>query len=97
MVTAETPLNNTDKVLLEPYNYLRQHPGKEVRSKLILAFESWLPLDLQKRDTIIQIIEMLHTASLMVDDVEDGSNLRRSVPGIVSFVLCQVRFTSCIT
>jgi len=24
---------------------------------------------------------MLHTASLLIDDIEDGSNLRRGIPG----------------
>lgn len=69
------------QILLEPFAYLQTHPGKDIRSKLIRAFEAWLPLGLLERQTIIEIIGMLHTASLMVDDVEDGSQLRRGVPG----------------
>ena len=76
-----------DQILLEPYYYLCQHPGKDIRSKLILAFDQWLPLEKSQREKITEIIEMLHTASLMVDDVEDGSNLRRSVPGTPSLLI----------
>lgn len=68
------------EVLLEPYNYLLSNPGKEVRTTLILAFETWIPLSGNKREEIIEIIKMLHSASLMIDDVEDNSSLRRSKP-----------------
>ena len=33
-----------------------------------------------KLTIIKQAVEMLHTASLLVDDVEDNSDLRRGVP-----------------
>jgi geranylgeranyl diphosphate synthase type 3 len=68
------------EVLLEPYNYLLSNPGKEIRTTLILAFEEWVPLAPSKREEIIEIIKMLHSASLMIDDVEDNSSLRRSKP-----------------
>ena len=71
---------NPDSILLEPFYYLKQHPGKEIRSLLIKAFEKWLPLSPNERSKIQEIVEMLHTASLMIDDVEDDSSLRRGVP-----------------
>jgi geranylgeranyl diphosphate synthase type 3 len=67
-------------VLLEPYNYIISNPGKEIRTTLILAFEAWIPLTGSKREGIVEIIKMLHSASLMIDDVEDNSSLRRSKP-----------------
>jgi len=68
------------QVLLEPYKYLLEIPGKGVRSRLILAFNQWLQIDKTSLTAISEIIDMLHTASLLVDDIEDNSKLRRGVP-----------------
>ena len=57
---------NKDTILLEPFHYLAQHKGKEIRSLLISAFGHWLPLEQDQKKWIQDIIEMLHTASLMV-------------------------------
>jgi len=70
-----------EKHLLEPFNYLLQHPGKEIRSKLIDAFDIWLNVPKVELKIIKDVIEMLHTSSLLIDDVEDDSELRRGVPG----------------
>jgi geranylgeranyl diphosphate synthase type 3 len=59
---------------------LLAHPGKEIRSKLIDAFDHWLKVPKDKLTIITKVVEMLHTASLLIDDVEDDSNLRRGVP-----------------
>ncbi|CAG8445072.1 10885_t:CDS:2 [Acaulospora morrowiae] len=83
-----------EEILLEPYNYLVAHPGKEIRTKLIDAFDHWLQVPKDKLAIITTIVEMLHTASLLIDDVEDGSTLRRGVPvahtiyGIPSTINC---------
>ncbi|OUM65593.1 hypothetical protein PIROE2DRAFT_41532, partial [Piromyces sp. E2] len=80
--------------LLEPFNYLLQHPGKEIRSKLIDAFDIWLNVPKVELTIIKDVIEMLHTSSLLIDDVEDDSELRRGVPvahkifGIPSTISC---------
>ncbi|CAG8636860.1 4430_t:CDS:2 [Dentiscutata erythropus] len=75
------PSLSAELILLEPYNYLLSHPGKEMRSKLIEAFDHWLNVPKDKLSAITAVVEMLHTASLLMDDVEDGSVLRRGVPG----------------
>jgi len=83
-----------EKHLLEPFNYLLQHPGKEIRSKLIDAFDIWLNVPKVELKIIKDVIEMLHTSSLLIDDVEDDSELRRGVPvahkifGIPSTISC---------
>jgi geranylgeranyl diphosphate synthase type 3 len=51
--------------LLEPFHYLCQLPGKEIRTLLIKAFDRWLQVPKEKLDLIIQIIGMLHHASLL--------------------------------
>lgn len=63
--------------VLEPYTYLFENPGKDIRSILIHAFNQWLKVPPELLITVLKAVEMLHTASLLIDDVEDGSELRR--------------------
>ncbi|KAG9274825.1 geranylgeranyl pyrophosphate synthase [Astyanax mexicanus] len=70
----------TERILLEPYNYLLQLPGKQVRTKLSQAFNHWLNVPEDKLQIIIEVTEMLHNASLLIDDIEDSSKLRRGFP-----------------
>lgn len=69
-----------EKTLREPYDYLIQKPGKGVRIKLVKAFNYWLNIPQDKVDVICEVIQMLHNSSLLVDDIEDNSVLRRSMP-----------------
>uniref|UniRef100_A0A8C7S1I2 Geranylgeranyl pyrophosphate synthase n=2 Tax=Oncorhynchus mykiss TaxID=8022 RepID=A0A8C7S1I2_ONCMY len=69
-----------ERILLEPYKYLLQLPGKQVRTKLSQAFNHWLNVPEDKLQVIIQVTEMLHNASLLIDDIEDSSTLRRGFP-----------------
>ncbi|CAG8496959.1 5769_t:CDS:10 [Diversispora eburnea] len=57
-----------------------ENPGKEIRTKFIDAFDHWLNVPKDKLALITTVVEMLHTASLLIDDVEDNSILRRGVP-----------------
>ncbi len=58
------------------------------------AFDSWLSVPAPKLTIIRNVVEMLHTASLLIDDVEDNSELRRGIPvahkiyGIPSTINC---------
>ncbi|KAI8907697.1 geranylgeranyl pyrophosphate synthase [Powellomyces hirtus] len=80
MSYLSSDLSPTDSVLLEPFLYLTANPGKEIRSKLVEAFGLWLNVPAEKLQTIREAVEMLHTASLLIDDVEDDSQLRRGNP-----------------
>lgn len=71
---------NQENVLLEPYRYLAEQPGKEIRSALVDAFNCWLQVPKDDLDVVKSIVQQLHTASLLVDDVEDSSDLRRGTP-----------------
>ncbi|XP_039749418.1 geranylgeranyl pyrophosphate synthase isoform X2 [Pararge aegeria] len=57
-----------------------QVPGKQIRSKLTLAFNYWLKVSDEKLRAIGEIVQMLHNSSLLVDDIEDNSILRRGIP-----------------
>ncbi|KAI9308225.1 geranylgeranyl pyrophosphate synthase [Cunninghamella echinulata] len=80
MGIGEPVSKNNDDILLEPFQYLCAYPGKDVRSKMIEAFNLWLQVPSDKLVIITRVIEMLHSASLLIDDVEDDSALRRGVP-----------------
>jgi geranylgeranyl diphosphate synthase type 3 len=69
-----------EKILFGPFDYLSAHPGKHIRSQLIGAFNEWLEVPPASLEVITKVIGMLHTASLLVDDVEDSSLLRRGLP-----------------
>ncbi|KAJ2689515.1 hypothetical protein IWW39_001427 [Coemansia spiralis] len=69
-----------EETLLAPFEYLSQVPGKEIRTVMITAFNDWLLLDTKVLARIANVVRKLHTASLMIDDVEDNSDLRRGVP-----------------
>ncbi|PWN29020.1 terpenoid synthase [Jaminaea rosea] len=70
----------SERSLLEPYSYLCSRPGKSIRSKLIDAFNIWLRVPEHRLQKVRKVVEMLHNASLLMDDVEDNSDLRRGAP-----------------
>ncbi|CAF4340787.1 unnamed protein product, partial [Rotaria sp. Silwood2] len=83
MEVNERSITDSDaenKILLEPYEYIRTIPGKQIRPKLIKAFNFWLNIPDDKLIVIGDLIEMLHNASLLIDDIQDNSKLRRGVP-----------------
>jgi geranylgeranyl diphosphate synthase type 3 len=69
-----------ENILHGPFDYLFTHPGKDMRAQLIAAFNQWLEVPPASLEIITKVVGMLHTASLLVDDVEDSSLLRRGVP-----------------
>ncbi|XP_031559006.1 geranylgeranyl pyrophosphate synthase-like [Actinia tenebrosa] len=72
--------STSEKILMEPYNYILQVPGKRIREKLIQAFNLWLKIPEDKLNIISDVVKMLHNSSLMIDDIEDNSKLRRGIP-----------------
>ncbi|DBA00273.1 TPA: hypothetical protein N0F65_007917 [Lagenidium giganteum] len=78
--------NNNDDVdinehlLLEPYTYVKELPGKNVRGRLVDAFQEWLKAPQDAVMSIKTIVDELHNASLLIDDIEDNSELRRGKP-----------------
>lgn len=76
---AWTPAH--EAMIMEPYTYLDERPGKEFRSHLLDAFHVWMPSVASEALTHIKaMVRRLHHASLMMDDVEDASDMRRGAP-----------------
>ncbi|XP_011679939.2 geranylgeranyl pyrophosphate synthase [Strongylocentrotus purpuratus] len=69
-----------EMILMEPYNYILQVPGKQVRTKLSRAFNCWMDIPEDNIKKISEVVQMLHNASLLIDDIEDSSKLRRGIP-----------------
>ncbi|PWY89787.1 terpenoid synthase [Aspergillus heteromorphus CBS 117.55] len=63
-----------------PLRYLLEQSGKDFRGTLIRAFNEWLQIPTRKVEIITRIVELLHTSSLLIDDIEDSSELRRGLP-----------------
>ncbi|KAK3808751.1 MAG: geranylgeranyl pyrophosphate synthase [Benniella sp.] len=81
MATPSTyPTSHSEGTLLEPYTYICSNPGKEMRTELIAAFNVWIKVPPEDLAIITKVVKMLHTASLLVDDIEDDSVLRRGEP-----------------
>jgi hypothetical protein len=68
--------------LLEPFNYIAssQKEGDTLQSLLVEAFNAWMQVPHDKLEHIKKIVFMLHNASLLVDDIEDGSKMRQGAP-----------------
>jgi geranylgeranyl pyrophosphate synthase len=80
------PLDNEDSLLLDtrhvqaPYDYITSLPSKGVRDVFIDALNIWLDVPESIVSHIKSLGRRLHSASLMLDDIEDNSSLRRGQP-----------------
>ncbi|KAK1992112.1 polyprenyl synthetase [Colletotrichum falcatum] len=68
------------EIVLAPYKYLTSMPSKGIRELFIRALNWWLNVPDDKLAGIQDVISYLHQSSLMLDDIEDGSKLRRGQP-----------------
>ncbi|XP_063675104.1 geranylgeranyl pyrophosphate synthase-like isoform X2 [Bolinopsis microptera] len=68
------------RCLEEPYKYHTQVPGKAIRDQTIEAMNLWLGVEKNVLQKIKEVITMLHEASLLIDDIQDNSKMRRGQP-----------------
>ena len=84
----------SDTKVLEPLTYLSEIPGKNLRSALIDCFQTFYAIPEDKLESIKDVIGSLHNASLLIDDIEDNSKVRRGMPtahsifGVPSVINC---------
>jgi geranylgeranyl diphosphate synthase type 3 len=50
---------------MEPFAYLCQIPGKDIRSRMIDAYNHWLKVDPRILDLVKKVVTMLHNGSLL--------------------------------
>lgn len=71
------------------FSKITRIPGKDVRGILVDSFQEWLNIPTDKLEEIKTIITTLHNASLLIDDIEDNSKMRRGVPVAHSICKCE--------
>jgi geranylgeranyl pyrophosphate synthase len=76
----EYDIDSINKSLAEPVWNLLNRGGKRWRPALFLLIAKALGADLEKIQDFVVIPEIIHNGTLMVDDVEDLSELRRGEP-----------------
>ncbi|KAJ0109428.1 Geranylgeranyl pyrophosphate synthase D [Diaporthe amygdali] len=69
-----------EKVVLAPYDYVASNSGKEFRTLILNAFNAWFRVPPESLTIICDVVRMLHTSSLLIDDIQDNSLLRRGRP-----------------
>ncbi|KAK4184402.1 isoprenoid synthase domain-containing protein [Podospora australis] len=77
------PETLSDKSLVPitaPIKYLSSLPSKGVRTMLFKALNTWLDVPPSTLTTLTDVVNNLHTSSLMLDDIQDNSPLRRGSP-----------------
>lgn len=77
VVTNGVSVHLNRSALLAPCEYIKSLPSKGIRSSLVDALNVWLQVPEKKLVIIKNVIEMLHNSSLILDDIEDDSTLRR--------------------
>ena len=73
---------NKEKMILRLYNYIFKSDGKKIRSRLNLIASS--SRKNSHRYKLASIIELLHTATLVHDDVVDNASTRRGAVSVNS-------------
>lgn len=96
-VSFERADSGDDHLLQLPFSYLCSNPGKSIRSMLCSAYAQVdTSISASHVDSISQIVERIHAASLLHDDIEDKSTTRRGAPcAHIVFGVARVINTGC--
>lgn len=70
------------RVLTAAIEHLLSSGGKRIRPALVLLVSKLYPTDVEQSVALAAAVEMLHTATLVHDDLIDGALLRRGIPTI---------------
>ncbi|KAL3484783.1 isoprenoid synthase domain-containing protein [Aspergillus germanicus] len=77
-ITSSADLDKT--ALNGPLDYIAALPSKNIRTKLATALNTWFNLPSPDLDFIKEIVADLHNSTLILDDIQDDSELRRGSP-----------------
>jgi len=66
-----------EEQLVEPVKYYYEMNGKNIRKKLCCIMGNLFNIPIEDIENINNLINVLHNASLVIDDIEDNSILRR--------------------
>ncbi|KAF3919416.1 hypothetical protein ABW21_db0207955 [Orbilia brochopaga] len=69
-----------DEIPLAASRYTQSFSGKKIRKAMIQALDVWYQVPEERIAIISEIINCLHSSSLIIDDIEDGTPVRRGSP-----------------
>ncbi|PYH68713.1 bifunctional terpene synthase/polyprenyl synthetase family protein [Aspergillus vadensis CBS 113365] len=69
-----------EQLCMAPYEYTKSTAGKKMMSKFIKCLRTWLDLPDTSATIIEHVTDMIFQSTLMIDDIEDDSMLRRGKP-----------------
>nr|A0A858E4Y8.1 RecName: Full=IDS-like terpene synthase 1; Short=ILTPS1 [Melampsora larici-populina 98AG31]QIG55790.1 terpene synthase [Melampsora laricis-populina] len=72
--------DSDQKIMLEPYTYLGINTAKELPSMVTKALNHWYQVPQPALDIVLQIVGPIHAACLLIDDIQDDSDLRGGNP-----------------
>ncbi|RLL97216.1 hypothetical protein CFD26_106834 [Aspergillus turcosus] len=79
-VCAPFRVADADQICMAPYDYIKALPGKNTLAKFTHCLRVWFSLPDDMCSGIDEITAMLFNSTLLLDDIEDGSTLRRGKP-----------------
>ncbi|KAK6855220.1 hypothetical protein PG995_008752 [Apiospora arundinis] len=79
MGSTDGPPADTEAVMA-PFHYISALPSKGIRDQLIEILNLWVAASPESLDNTKTIIRDIHNLSLMLDDVQDNSPMRRAKP-----------------
>ena len=71
-------LSPIEGLLVQPVKYYSELKGKNIRKAICNILGLYLGVDKKDIDNIDEIISVVHNASLVIDDIQDNSTLRRN-------------------
>jgi hypothetical protein len=77
---ADTQHQHNDKeeeIICAPVHYVTTLPGKDIRGKLISAFNEWFRIPDEQLEIIKRVVGLLHVASLLYASSSSPSNAKR--------------------
>ncbi|ESK89063.1 polyprenyl synthetase [Moniliophthora roreri MCA 2997] len=80
--TEDLPLNVLHHHLFAPVRHITERGGKSWRSYITLACLSAFGKDPEPFKPLLAAVELLHTGSLVIDDIQDESPTRRGVTAV---------------
>lgn len=73
-------INIFETILLEPVQYYYNNKGKDIRKTICTVIGVLMGISQKDMDTVNELISIIHNASLVIDDIQDNSVLRRNKP-----------------
>ncbi len=70
------------QALEKPVRHFLERPGKRVRADLVRIAYGLAGGEDTAPQGLVEFVELMHAGSLVVDDIEDGSELRRGQPAL---------------